>query len=95
MTLFGSSVPVNNTNKEKMWKKAVQTMSNPDAFLKKVKEYNGDHIDQHILDNVNKIINDPSKNFNKDKILTQNFAAAYLCSWAVNIVSYNRIFREV
>jgi len=47
------------------------------------------------LDNVGKIINDPKFNFTETSIKGQNFAASKLCCWAINIVKYNKIFREV
>jgi dynein heavy chain len=49
MILLGEKVSPNDAE-DKVWKKAVQMMNNPDKFLQTVKTYNGDTIDQSILD---------------------------------------------
>jgi len=49
MILLGEKVSANDAE-DKVWKKAVQMMNNPDKFLQTVKTYNGDTIDQSILD---------------------------------------------
>lgn len=47
------------------------------------------------MDNVNKIIDDPTKKYNERDMVGQSFAASKLCAWSVNIVTFNRIFKEV
>jgi hypothetical protein len=47
------------------------------------------------LDNVNKIIDDPTKKYNEKEMVGQSFAASKLCAWSVNIVMFNKIFKEV
>jgi len=44
MILFGEKVSANDAE-DKIWKKAVQMMNNPDKFLQTLKSYNGDTID--------------------------------------------------
>lgn len=70
-------------------------MNNPEQFINKVKTYNGENIDQGILDTVNKIIKDPSKKFTEKDMAGQSFAASKLAAWAVNIVKFNFIFKQV
>lgn len=45
-------------------------MNNPAQFLDKIKSFNGDNIDDSILDPVNKIIKDPSKKFTEKDMLS-------------------------
>ena len=44
---------------------------------------------------MNKIIDDPTKKYNEKDMLGQSFAASKLCAWSVNIVIFNKIFKEV
>ena len=39
-------------------------MQNPEKFLERVMKFDGTDIEQSILDNVNKIIEDPTKKYN-------------------------------
>jgi len=48
-----------------------------------------------VLDQVNKIIQDPSKKYNEEDMKGQSFAASKLCAWSTNIVTFNRIYKEV
>jgi len=43
-------------------------MNNPQAYIDKIKAFNGDNIESSILDQVNKIIQDPSKRFNEKEM---------------------------
>lgn len=70
-------------------------MQNPEKFLERVLKFDGTDIEQSILDNVSKIIDDPSKKYTEKDMLSQSFAASKLCAWSVNIVTFNRIFKKV
>ena len=63
--------------------------------MQKVQDFNGDNIEDSVREPIDKIIKDPTKKFNEKDMLGQNFAAAKLCSWVVNILEYNRIFKMV
>jgi len=63
--------------------------------LDRIVAFNGENIDQGILENVNKIIKDPAQNYNEQAMIKQNFAASKLCLWSTSIVEFNRIFKEV
>lgn len=84
-----------NDPDDKVWKKAQGLMNQPEKFLQRVLDFNGEEIDQGILDVVNKIIEDPSKKYTEKDMVGQSFAASKLCAWSVNIVTFNRIFKEV
>ncbi len=58
LTLMGEKINPNDAI-DKIWKKAVQIMNNPDKFLAAVKGFDGEKIDQTALDNTFKIIRDP------------------------------------
>ncbi len=84
-----------NDPDDKVWKKAQGLMNQPEKFLDRVLTFNGEDIEQSILDAVNKIIDDPTKKYNEKDMVGQSFAASKLCAWSVNIVTFNRIFKEV
>lgn len=94
MILFAEKVTLGDAD-DKVWKKGQQLMNNPEQFIQRVQGFNGDNIDQGILDMVNKIIKDPAKKFTEKDMAGQSFAASKLCAWAVNIVIYNAIFKKV
>lgn len=70
-------------------------MNNPAQFLQKVIDFDGNNIEDSVREPIDKIIKDPSKKFNEQDMKGQNFAASKLCSWVVNILEYNRIFKLV
>ena len=72
-------------------------MNNPDKFLKSVQTFDGEQIEQAALDATIKVIRDPevAEKFNPTFMTSQNEAAKYLCAWLVNIIEFNRIFKEV
>lgn len=80
---------------DKVWKKGQGLMNQPEKFLERVLKFDGTDIDQSILDVVNKIIDDPSKKYTEKDMVGQSFAASKLCAWSVNIVTFNRIYKEV
>ena len=84
-----------NDADDKVWKKGQGLMNQPEKFLDRVLTFNGEDIEQSILDNVNKIIEDPTKKYTEKEMVGQSFAASKLCAWSVNIVTFNRIFKEV
>ena len=48
-----------------------------------------------MLDEVNKIISNASLNFNAKAIGLVFMPAGYMCAWALNIVTFNKIFKDV
>lgn len=92
LTLFGDKI---GSNDAEVWKKCQQAMNQPERFLERVRAFKGEEIDQNILDTVNKIIQDPSKKYNETDMKGQSYAASKLCAWSTNIVTFNKIFKEV
>ena len=45
-------------------------MNNPDAFINKIKNYDGENIPENVLEASNKIIQDPTKRFNEKDVLS-------------------------
>ncbi len=44
---------------------------------------------------MNKIITNPAQNFNAKAIGQVSMPAGYMCAWALNIVTFNKIFKDV
>lgn len=40
-------------------------MNNPQGFIDKIKTFDGENIEANLLEQVNKIVQDPSKKFNE------------------------------
>ena len=75
------------------WQNAQRMMGNPMRFIEELGSYNAEDIDQAILDLVKPVI---SQDFFKFDIMwSKSQAAAYLCNWVVNLVSYNEIYKKV
>jgi dynein heavy chain len=68
-------------------------MNNPAKFIQEIKEFDGDNIDDWKLTMLAPLLAEPWFNF--DSMKTKSQAAAYLCSWLVNVVDYNRIYKKV
>ena len=68
-------------------------MKDPKKFLDEVKSFNGDAIDEWKLEMLKPLL--ALDFFNYEVMKGKSSAAAYLCSWIVNIVNYNRIFKMV
>ena len=68
-------------------------MGNVDRFLESLINFNKEQIDQSNLEAIQPYLDDP--NFNEDFIRNKSAAAAGLCSWAVNIVQFYRVFCDV
>jgi dynein heavy chain len=63
--------------------------------LQRLKTYDGENIDTKLLNEVNKIIKNPTYNFKTKAIGGVSLPAGYMCAWALNIVTFNKIFKEV
>lgn len=94
MILLGEKVTLSDPD-EKVWKKSVQLMNNPPQFLERLKAFKGEDIEQNILDQVNKVISDPTKKYTYNDMTSQSVAASYMCKWSIAIVKFNDIFKKV
>eukprot|EP00744_Colponema_vietnamica_P000937 GILI01001621.1.p1 GENE.GILI01001621.1~~GILI01001621.1.p1 ORF type:complete len:2798 (-),score=990.63 GILI01001621.1:124-7776(-) len=75
------------------WKAAQKMMNNPQKFIDEVKAFNAENIEQWILDDIQPVLDLP--HFNEATMKNKSQAAAFLCSWVVNITTYNKIYKNV
>lgn len=79
--------------KNHAWQNAQKMMNNPKKFLEEIFVFDGDNIDDWKLDALKPLLAEDW--FNKEVMLGKSQAAAFMCSWVVNIVQYNAIFKKV
>merc|ERR1719326_1606144 len=75
------------------WKGAVKMMNNPPQFLEEVKSFDANNIPDAVLASTDSLIALPF--FTYDVMKNKSYAAACLCNWVVNIVTYHKIYRKV
>lgn len=75
------------------WGNAQKMMNNPAKFIEEVQQFDGSNIDQWILDQLAPLL--ALEHFNFEVMKGKSIAAAYLCSWIVNIVKFNTIYKKV
>mmetsp|Transcript_20735 Transcript_20735/g.31889 ORF Transcript_20735/g.31889 Transcript_20735/m.31889 type:complete len:148 (+) Transcript_20735:9657-10100(+) len=75
------------------WPNATKMMNNPKQFIQGVQDFDGDNIDDWKLEMLKPLL--AQDWFTFDVMKGKSQAAAFLCSWVVNIVAYNKIFKKV
>ena len=75
------------------WPNGQKMMNNPKAFLEKLAAYDKDNIPDWALADLEPILAQPT--MNKAAMMQKSEAAANLCSFVVNVVAYNKIYRVV
>ena len=75
------------------WPNAQKMMQNPAAFLVDVGNFNADDIEEWILKGLEPVLK--IEGFNQKDMEKKSVAASFLCSWIVNIVKYNTIYKKV
>lgn len=65
----------------------------PKKFLEEIQAFDGNNIDEWKLNALAPLLAQPW--FNKNDMMSKSVAAAYMCSWVVNIVRYNSIYKKV
>lgn len=75
------------------WQAATKMMNNPVKFIAEISEYDGRDIADSILSKIAPILAKPF--FNVDVMKGKSQAAAYLCEYVINIVEFNRIYKNV
>ena len=68
-------------------------MKEPKKFIDEVKAFDANNIDEWKLEALKPLLAEEWFNFEIMKGKSQ--AAAFLCSWIVNIVNYNTIYKKV
>jgi len=79
--------------KNHKWDRAKKMMANVDQFINALKAYDGSTIPEDEVARLTPFIEDPI--FNADVMSGKSAAAANLCTWVVNIYTYNRIYVRV
>lgn len=75
------------------WQNAQKMMNNPKGFIEYVQKYDSENIQEWILKELEPIL--ALESFNYDFMFKKSSAAANLCSWVVNTVRYNTIYKNV
>lgn len=68
-------------------------MGNPQKFIESLIQYDGKTIPDKIVNTVQPILDLPQ--FNKESMMKKSSAAGNLCSWVINIVTFNKIYKKV
>lgn len=85
--------PNGKVPKDRSWKSAKVMMAKVDGFLDQLIQYDKENIHEACLKAVQPYLQDPD--FNPDFIRAKSGAAAGLCSWVVNIVTFYNVFCDV
>ena len=64
-----------------------------DAFLQSLIDFNGEDIAEDLVKRVQPYLDDPV--FSYDKMKSKSAAAANLCNWVVNIITYNKVYKKI
>jgi len=75
------------------WPNAQKMMNNPKKFIEDIQTFEGESIEDWRLDALKPLLAEDWFCF--DVMKGKSVAAAFLCSWIVNIVNYNRIYKKV
>ncbi|CAK4776251.1 unnamed protein product [Aphanomyces euteiches] len=75
------------------WDNAKKMMAKVDTFKLQLEQYDKEHIPEEVVQRVEPILEDP--NFNYEKMKSKSVAAANLCSWVINIMTYNKVYVKV
>ncbi|KAI9189963.1 hypothetical protein H9P43_001396 [Blastocladiella emersonii ATCC 22665] len=85
--------PAGKIAKDRSWKAGKNMMAKVDAFLESLITFNKEKIDQSNLDALEPYLK--NENFNEEFMKSKSIAAAGLCSWVVNVVSYYHVYCDV
>ena len=85
--------PASKIPKDRSWKAAKLMMAKVDAFLDALINFDKENIADSNLKAIQPYLDNPE--FHPDFIRSKSFAAAGLCAWAINIVSFYRVFCDV
>jgi dynein heavy chain len=75
------------------WDRAKKMMGKVDAFLQSLKDYKAEAMTEELIKKLGPLVENPD--FNAEAMTKKSEAAANLCSWVVNIYTYNRIWVKV
>lgn len=84
---------VKGETKNFSWDNAKKMMAKVDAFKSTLENYKGETIPAEIVSRVEPILDDP--NFTFEKMKSKSLAAANLCVWVINIITFHKVYRKV
>lgn len=84
---------IKDEKKNYAWNNAQKMMNNPKQFIDSVQAFDGDNIAEWKKDALKPLMEQPF--FTVENMKKKSTAAAFLCSYMINIINYNRIFLKV
>ncbi|XP_053720928.1 dynein heavy chain 9, axonemal [Synchiropus splendidus] len=87
------TAPKGKVPKDRSWKAAKIMMAKVDVFLDSLKNYDKENIPDTCLKAIQPYLQDAE--FNPDLVKAKSSAAAGLCSWVINIVTFYNVYCDV
>eukprot|EP00397_Hematodinium_sp_SG-2012_P013063 GEMP01013255.1.p1 GENE.GEMP01013255.1~~GEMP01013255.1.p1 ORF type:complete len:850 (+),score=171.12 GEMP01013255.1:298-2550(+) len=84
---------IKRERKKMSWKEAQQMIWSVTEFLDELKEFNAGDIPESVLNRCAPLLAQPAFTF--DAINNQSVVAAYLVTWVLNVIKYNKIHRKL
>jgi dynein heavy chain len=84
---------IKNERKNFSWDNAKKMMAKVDAFKTTLETYAAEKMTDDLMKNLEPIVTD--SNFTYDKMKSKSMAAANLCNWVINTVSFHKIYVRV
>ena len=66
-----------------------------DNFDEMIKQFKAESIEETVLENTNKVIAEHSDEFTSENMLQKSRAASYLCTYILNVIVFNTIYKKV
>ncbi|KAL4106224.1 hypothetical protein PRIC1_004278 [Phytophthora ramorum] len=85
---------VKKETKNFSWDNAKKMMAKVDVFKQSLEQYDKENIPLEVVARVEPLIQE-DPNFNYEKMKSKSLAAANLCVWVVNIISFHQVFVRV
>ena len=86
-------IMIKGEKKDFSWDNAKKMMAKVDAFKEKLENYRGEDIPEDVIARVQPLLEHPD--FNVERMKTKSAAAANLCNWVVNIITFHGIYKRV
>ena len=86
-------IMIKSEKKDFSWDNAKRMMAKLDAFKERLETYRGEDIPEDVVARVMPFLSDPD--FTYEKMKSKSAAAANLCNWVVNIITFNGVYKRV
>lgn len=93
LDLRGKLVKVGNDKRMDYWEVSKKEVSNWKKLIEKLKTFDKDNVQPHVITNIQKYLQDPD--FVPDKIKNASEAAEGICKWVIAICKYDVIYKEI